>query len=242
MTRLMLLAAAALSLAACDRTVTRSETITETDHGEALRTIARLECPEKEGDLKLVTAATDGKTCAYETDGAEVTLRLIALENGDDKAVLDPIETELKGLIPPPEKGAGATADADGDSSGDKTEINLPGLHIKADDSGANVQIGGIKVDADDEGAKVKVGNSVTVNANDEGAEIRNARTGDDVRATYILVSDKAAGGHHVVGYEARGPKAGPIVVAVVKATRDERSQHDLFDDMKDLVKRNVGG
>ena len=64
---------------------------------------------------------------------------------------------------------------------------------------------------------------------------------GGDVRSTYILASDKGANGYHVVGYEARGPKAGPIVVAVVKARRDDRNQHDLFDDMKDLVERNVG-
>ena len=47
--------------------------------------------------------------------------------------------------------------------------------------------------------------------------------------------------GNHVVPVLC-GPKAGPIVVAVVKAQREERSQHDLFDDMKDLVERNVGG
>ena len=75
----------------------------------------------------------------------------------------------------------------------------------------------------------------------DQGAEIRTLKTGDEVRSTYILASDKGANGYHVVGYEARGPKAGPIVVAVVKAQREERSQHDLFDDMKDLVERNVG-
>lgn len=243
MNRLILLAAAALTLAACDRAVTRTETETEVDGGAALRTVSKLDCPDKQGDLTLVSTAADGKGCAYATDGAEVTLRLVALENGDARAALDPIEAELKGLIPPPQKTAGATAsvDEDGDNSG-KAEINFPGLHIRADDEGADVRIGNIKIDADDEGAKVQVGAETTVNANDEGAEIRTAKAGDEVRSTYILASDKGAGGYHVVGYEARGPKAGPIVVAVVKAQRDDRSQHDLFDDMKDLVKRNVGG
>jgi hypothetical protein len=245
MNRLMLLAAgaAALSLAACDRTETRTETKTDTDKGEALRTISRLDCPEKEGDLQLVTAATDGRTCAYQAEGAEVTLRLIDLENGDASATLNKIEAELQGVIPPPKKGAGATADADNSGKGGSTEINFPGLHIKADDSGANVQIGAIKVDADDEGANVRVGETTTVNANDDGAEIRTGKSGAaGVRGTYILASDKAPGGYHVVGYEARGPSAGPIVVAVVKAKERSRDQHDIFDDMKDLVKRNVGG
>ena len=248
MNRLMLLAAvgAVVGLGACDRSTTQSETRTETDSGKALRTVAKLDCPQKEGELTLVSAAADGKSCNYTTDGAEVTLRLVALANADAKAALDPIEAELKGLIPPPREGAGATADVDEDKSGKgggKTEINFPGLHIKADDDGADVRIGNIKVDADsDGGAKVQVGASTTVNANDQGAEIRTLKTGDEVRSTYILASDKGANGYHVVGYEARGPKAGPIVVAVVKAQREERSQHDLFDDMKDLVERNVGG
>ena len=179
MNRLMLLAAvgAVVGLGACDRSTTQSETRTETDNGKALRTIAKLDCPQKEGELTLVSAAADGKSCNYTTDGADV-------------------------------------------------------------------RIGNIKVDADsDGGAKVQVGASTTVNANDGGAEIRTAKAaGGEVRSTYILASDSGASGYHVVGYEARGPKAGPIVVAVVKAQREERSQHDLFDDMKDLVERNVGG
>lgn len=248
MNRLMLLAAAGavLSLAACERTVTRTETKTETDAGEALRTISKLDCPQKQGELTLASAAADGKSCAYTMDGAEVNLRLVALDGGDAKAALDPIEAELKGIIPPPQKAAGATAsiDAEEDNSGkggDSTEINFPGLHIKADDEGADIRLGNIRVDADDGGAKVQVGAETTVNATDDGAEIRTAKAGDEIRSTYILASDKGAKGHHVVGYEARGPKAGPIVVAVVKAQGDDRSQRDLFDDMKDLVEHNVG-
>lgn len=249
MNRLMLLAAAGavLGLAACNAP-DRSETKTQADTGGALRTIAKLDCPQKQGDLTLASTAADGKSCAYTTDGAEVTLRLVALEGGDAKAALDPIEAELKGIIPPPRKAAGATAsvDAEEDNSGKgggKTEINFPGLHIRADDEGADVRIGNIKIDAENDGeTKVQVGAETTVNANEDGAEIRTAKAaGGEVRSTYILASDKGASGYHVVGYEARGPRAGPIVVALVKARRDDRDQHDLFDDMKDLVERNVG-
>ena len=245
MNRLMLLAAAGamLGLAACERTVERAKT--ETDDAATLRTISKLDCPQKQGELTLTSAAADGKTCAYAMDGAEVTLRLVALTNGDARAALDPIEAELKGLIPPPRKGAGATASVDAQdksgNGGDKAEINFPGLHIKADDDGADIRLGNIKIDADDDGAEVKVGNETVVNATDKGAEIRTLKSGEDFRSTYILASDKDANGHRVVGYEARGPKAGPIVVAVVKAQRDSRNQRDLFDDMKDLVERNVG-
>jgi hypothetical protein len=62
------------------------------------------------------------------------------------------------------------------------------------------------------------------------------------VRATLILASDKATSGYRVVGYEARGPKGGPLAVAVVKAKGRDGSDHDIFEDMKTLVRRNVGG
>lgn len=249
MSRLMLLGAAVavLGLAACERPVQRTEVDADaTPEKSGLRTIDKLDCPEKQGDLTLASAAADGKSCAYTMDGAEVDLRLVALTNNDAKAVLDPIEAELKGVIPPPQKAAGATAsiDAKEDNAGkggERAEIKFPGLHIRADEDGADVRIGGIKVDADNDGAKVQVGNETTVNATDEGAEIRTLKSGDELRSTYILASDKGSNGYHVVGYEARGPKAGPIVVAVVKAKRDDRKQDDLFDDMKDLVERNVG-
>jgi len=45
-----------------------------------------------------------------------------------------------------------------------------------------------------------------------------------------------------VVGYEARGPKGGPIAVATVKAKDRDAGDHDVFKDMKALVRHNVGG
>jgi hypothetical protein len=242
MNRLMLLAAgmAALSLTACDRS---AEVRVEDDKGAAgLRTISRLDCPEEQGHLTRVSASPDGLTCAYRGEGAEVTLRLAALTGGDAQSVLAPIEAELKGLIPAPKKETEVAANAEADTGdGGKAEINFPGLHIKADNGGANIQIGNIKIDADEGAAEVRVGQATTINANDSGAEIRTARTGADaIRATYILASENTASGYEVAGYEARGPKAGPIVVAVVKAD-EAHKRNDLFDDMKDLVERNVG-
>ncbi len=39
-----------------------------------------------------------------------------------------------------------------------------------------------------------------------------------------------------------RGPKGGPLAVAVVKAKDRDGSDHDIFEDMKTLVRHNVGG
>jgi len=241
MNRLMLLAAgvAALSLGACHR---------EIHHGrwhEPLKTISKLDCPDSQGQLKRVSAAPDGLTCAYQSDNTEVTLRLISLTNGDAQAALTPIETELKTLMPPPAPPAppaapGAPAAKD---DNDKVSIDFPGLHVRADNGAAEVKIGGINVDADDNGgAQVRMGGNTAVDADDRGAEIHQGRSNDaGTRATFILASDKMPGGYHVVGYEARGPKAGPIVVAVVKS-KAEHNEHGAFDDMKALVTHNVGG
>ncbi|HEX6860129.1 MAG TPA: hypothetical protein VF138_08040 [Caulobacteraceae bacterium] len=249
MNRLVLLAAGAalLTLTACQREVRMQRDEDAGTEGQ-LRTISRLDCPQEEGDLTLVSAAPDGQSCAYTGEGAEVTLRLVALQNGDARAALAPIEAELKGVIPPPAKAAPTAPAADWNAddvtgkSGERAEVNFPGLHIKADEGGANIRVGGVKIDADHEGgAQIQVGGQTVVNANDGGAEIRtgNARKGG-VRSTYILASDKAASGYRVAGYEARGPSAGPLVVAVVKA-KGEGHDRKFFNDMKDLVERNVG-
>jgi hypothetical protein len=241
MNRLMLLAAgaAALTLAACDR---GAEVRVQDDaNGGALRTIAKLDCPEKEGKLERVSVAADGQSCVYKSETADVTLRLVALNGGEAQSVLGPIETELQGIVPKPKQAddAAATTTTEG---GEKAEISLPGLHINAGDGGANIRVGNIKIDASGDGdAEIKVGDNTTINADDGNAEIRMAKSkGDAVRATYILARDDAGSGYNVVGYEARGPKAGPIVIATVKA-REEKGRHDVFNDMKDLVEHNVG-
>ncbi|HYG25387.1 MAG TPA: hypothetical protein VD906_00615 [Caulobacteraceae bacterium] len=244
MNRLLLLAGiGVLGLAACGPEVRKTDAAEEAAPA-ALRTISKLDCPQAQGELQLVSAAPDGRSCAYKAAGAEVNLRLVAL-NGEPSAVLAPIEAELKGIVPPPVKAATPAtpaAPAEGNEEGGKAEINFPGLQIKADDSGANIRIGNIRIDADEQGgAEVKVGGETTVNANDGGAEIRTGTTSGEVRSTYILASESAPNGYHVAGYEARGPKGGPIVVATVKAREEDRSQHDLFDDLKDLVERQVG-
>jgi hypothetical protein len=238
MNRLMLLAVgvAALSLSACQREVRRIQ---------PLKTVSELTCPVMQGDLKRVSAAADGKTCAYQGDDTEVTLRLIALDNGDTRAALAPIEADLKGVMPvaapePPE--APAAPEEPAAATGENVMIDFPGLKVHADDAGAQVRVAGLHVDANDNGAQVRLGGDTTVNANEEGAEIHQARNNDEgFRSTFILASDKMPSGYRVLGYEARGPKAGPLVVAIVKS-RAEHNDRDVFNDMKALVKLNVGG
>ena len=229
-----------------------------------LRAISKLDCPERQGELTRVSAAADGQTCAYAGQNAEVTLSLIALNGGDAEAALAPIEADLKTLMPAI-KSPPTPPPSDGKPRGESARISLPGIKIDAGDNGADIKIGGLTINANDNGAEVKVAKNVTVrdgggnsnvsvkstndaegdteiHATDDGAQIRQRKGGDGVRATLILASDKATSGYRVVGYEARGPKGGPLAVAVVKAKGRDGSDHDIFEDMKTLVRHNVGG
>jgi hypothetical protein len=139
-------------------------------------------------------------------------------------------------------------------------DIKIGGLSINANDDGAEVRVAKNVTVRDGDTVKhvtertsggnsnvsVKASNEdegdTEIHATDDGAQIRQRKGGDGVRATLILASDKSTSGYRVVGYEARGPKGGPLAVAVVKAKGRDGSDHDIFEDMKTLVRHNVGG
>lgn len=111
--------------------------------------------------------------------------------------------------------------------------INLPGLHINADDESARVDIAGIHINAGDGGAEIRSSKDVRL----KGEAFSRQKRG--FRASYILARDDLKDGYKAVGYEAGGPKSGPVTVAVVKSREGD---HDgLVDDVKKLVRRNAG-
>ena len=138
-----------------------------------------------------------------------------------------------------------ADADKNGDAAagvridasrgkGETAHIDLPGIHINADDSGkADVNVGMIHVNAGENGAVVRIARDVRL----RGEAFSRQRRG--FRATYILAQDNLKDGWKAVGYEAGGPKAGPVTVAVVKVKAHDH--HDVFDHVKRLVRRNGG-
>jgi hypothetical protein len=128
---------------------------------------------------------------------------------------------------------AGGVVVADSGAHGDHANINLPGIHISADDDKANVSVGGVHVDAGEDGATVRMARDVRL----RGEAFSPERRG--FRSTYILAKDNLKGGWKAVGYEAAGPKAGPVTVAVFKAHDGDR--HDVSEDVKRLVRRNAG-
>ena len=114
------------------------------------------------------------------------------------------------------------------------TRIDLPGIHIAADEGGkADVNVGSIHVNAGDQGAVIRIDVPVRLRGEALSPEKRG------FRATYILANDNLRGGWRAVGYEAGGPQVGPITVAVV---RSRSGEHDhILGDVKRLVRRNGG-
>ncbi|MBU2118291.1 MAG: methyltransferase type 11, partial [Alphaproteobacteria bacterium] len=81
---------------------------------------------------------------------------------------------------------------------------------------------------------------SVSVRADAGGAEVRVRAQGDATRAKWILTDgDDAATGWRLVGYEARGPQGGPLVVALIRSKDDDKEA--AFADAESLVSLNVG-
>ncbi len=239
----------ALGLSGCDREVR----IMKKEERVPLKTVTRLDCPEAQGDLKRISAAADGKTCVYSAKNeTDVSLRLIAV-NGDEEAALAPIEAELRAIVPPPPPKPAApkpptapdAPEPDGDN--ENAHIRLPGLSIDADGDRAQIRMGGLHIDGEGDHANINIsgrrGGDVSIVANDGGASIRQIRSNErGVHRSVIFANDAASpAGYHLAGYEARGPKAGPLVVAVVRAKDGEGDADYVFKDMKALVSRNVG-
>ncbi len=238
-----------------------------------------LDCPMKQGDLKLSNVSPDKKTCLYSSrDGDQVLLRLIPV-SGSYMTVLQPIEQELQGEVTTQPQTGKASAEAkpgsattsislatsdsakaakqaaeeahadavkrdkdsdgdakfdvSGDHNGDHARIDLPGIHISADNDKANVNVGGIDVNAGENGATVRMSRDARL----RGEALSPKRNG--FRSTFILARGDLKDGWKAVGYEAAGPKAGPVTVAVFKA--HEGRHHDVWESVKRLVRRNAG-
>lgn len=117
------------------------------------------------------------------------------------------------------------------------TRVNLPGIHIVANDRDdtANVRVGPITVDAGGGGATIRMRRDVRLRGEAFSREKRG------IRATFIYTGDDLPQGYRFVGYEAGGPKAGPITVAVVRSKDEDDASGDIYPDVKKLVRKNGG-
>lgn len=254
MKTILLIAASSLALAACGQ--------------GGKHAVAKLDCPATEGDLTRISAAADGASCAYRSsDGAEVTLELTKVV-GSAEATLAKIETDLRSTPGPAgqtstsldgkiqdaaaakanigamaaevarvqaEAAADArtnisTSDADGSS-----RIDLPGVHISEEGDDANVRIGPLKVDSTGDDTTVNIYRDVRM----RGEALSREKRG--LRATFIYTGKDLPEGYRYVGYEAGGPKTGPLTIAKVRSKVDTESGDKIYHDVQELVRRNGG-
>lgn len=163
---------------------------------------------------------------------AEAKAASSAAEQAQREANADTANVDVK--IEVGKKGAIVTESR----TGDVTRVELPGIHIVANDRDetAKVQVGPIKIDAGGDAATVRIGpRDVRL----RGEQLSREKRG--VKATFIYASDELRDGYRYVGYEAGGPKRGPITVAVVKSKTEEPDEGDLHRDVKRLVRKNGG-
>jgi hypothetical protein len=121
------------------------------------------------------------------------------------------------------------------DENDGKTRVNIPGIHIEADEENdsARVQIGPIKINANGDEATIRIRNDHRL----KGEALSTEKRG--IRATFISKMDHASDGYRYVGFEAAGPKKGPITIGVLKAKSGDGE--NLHDDVVKLVRRNGG-
>lgn len=169
-----------------------------------------------------------------------------AIANGQREAARAEAQAVQAGVQAAKADAEAARAEASAGQSksvGDTAHVRLPGLSVDAQGDKANVRIGPIHIRADDSDANVNInadGETVNIQAHDDGAEIRTRESGDATRATWMLTDGRRTqDGWRSVGYQARGPEGGPIVLVTVR-TR-ERNHDRVFDAAGDLISLNVG-
>lgn len=238
---------AALALAGCMPKVSYEGHEVSRLGAAPLRARAALDCPAQEGELVRTAQAADGQSCAYERRGETIVLRLLALDGRTAQEALAPTQAELRVLAP--FKAAPLTPLAK-DEVGDRADIDLPFFHVHTVGDRAEVKVFGIKVHSEGDNAEVHVGGArkhTVVHAGPDGAEIVSEDLGKtNAELVYVLAADKpAASGYRAVGYIAKGPAKGPLVVGEFRATDGDREGHEDREhsgDLGRLIDRNLRG
>jgi hypothetical protein len=207
---------------------------------------ATLNCPEQEGDLTRTSMAADGSSCQYHgDDDQDVTLTRLALNGQTPQAALAPMKADLQGLVPVRSGSSPVNVEAsnDGDHDHDNAKIDLPGIHIDAHGNQAKLKILGMDINADGDNADIHTNmgmKGTVIHAGPGGAEIQADNVGQHAaELVYILAGDNAGpSGYRAVGYIARGPVAGPLVVGEFKTKDHDHNGHD--HDLDRLIDLNV--
>lgn len=239
----------ALALSACTPTVNYNGFTSASAGGPPLRSVAALDCPETQGALSRTARAPDGRSCDYEgRDGETVRLMIVTLDGRSAADALAPTKAELSALVPPPRHSAPSV---DVDEAGDRADVDLPFFHVHAVGDRADVRIFGVSIHSEGQDADVTThrgGSHTIVHASRDGAEVMAEDVSHaNASMVYVLASDRRTpSGYHAVGYVAKGPADGPLVVGEFRATRRSHGHSDYTDrgdgDIGRLIDRNVRG
>lgn len=214
------------------------------DSGSPLKTVSTLTCPEHEGDLTRTAQAADGKSCDYTGEGGDVVhLSLLALDGRSPADALGATKTALKAIVPPPASSPVNVEASKGDGA-DKAHVDLPFLHVDAEGDKADVKILGTTIHANGKNAEVHTNmglKNTTVHAGPGGAEVVAEDVGKvNTSMVYVLAADNpSADGYRAAGYIARGPAAGPLVVAEFRSKREHHGDEG-HGDMAHLLDLNL--
>ena len=211
-----------------------------------LRAAAPLDCPASEGTLTRIHQAVDGRTCDYQGPAGEwVRLSLVALDGRSPSEVLAPAKAELYALAPvyePPARNFG------GDETGERTDVDLPFIHVHTVGDRADVKLFGIRIHSEGDNTDVDLGRghkNTVVRAGLKGAQVTSEEIGrTNASLIYVLAADRRMpSGYWTVGYVAKGPVNGPLVKAEFRTTqKHSRVRDGDHGDLGRLIDRNVKG
>ncbi|HVI33039.1 methyltransferase type 11 [Phenylobacterium sp.] len=194
-------------------------------------------------ETRLMTVAQPAPGSTPVAEAADATAQAAEDAARDAAAVAREAEQDAARAAGDAERSISAKVDihVDGDGKtvttqkdGEVTRVQLPGINITAGEDDAKVKIGGLTVNADGDEATVHIVRDVRL----KGEAFSRQKRG--LRATFIH-EGALADGYRFVGYEAAGPKAGPITVATVRAKTEIDDGSAVYKDVKRLVRRNGG-
>ncbi|HLZ76466.1 hypothetical protein [Phenylobacterium sp.] len=209
--------------------------------GPPLRAPAKLDCPAASADLTRTAQSPDGQWCDYAGQhGETVRLRLAPLNGQTPSEALAPERAQLHGLVPVYHQPMPISY-----SGGDSADVNVPFVHVHKDGDKADVRLFGIfhivGHDHDSDFDHDRAQEHTSVHAGLRGAEVVADKVGrNNASLVYVLAgSHRYSSGYRAVGYVAKGPTAGPLVVAEfrspVNSHRDNDTGHLDLDRLIDL-------
>lgn len=219
--------AAAVGLSACAPVVSYQGVEVSSAGRAPLKTLAALDCPDREGALTRTARAPDGRRCDYAGPAGEtVSLRLVALDGRTPGEALAPTKAALAELVPLATRPIAPIDPAD---TTERTDVDLPFIHVHSRGPRSEVKVFGVKVSSEGDYSEVRTNlglKHTVVHAGPKGAEVVAEDIGrTNVDMVYVLAADaKTPSPYTAVGYVARGPVGGPLVVGEFRATDKQQA------------------